>query len=56
MKVDFDIYKLINGEKNIAQPEKKIVKKLKILSLKLESSIVFLNESELSWCRGKKII
>ena len=43
---DFDIYKLINGEKNIAQPDKKNCKKIENIKPEPGKLIVFLNESE----------
>lgn len=43
---DFDIYKITNGEKNIAQPERKNCEKIKNIKPEPGKLIVFLNESE----------
>lgn len=43
---DFDIYKLINGEKNIAQPDRKNCEKIENIKPEPGKLIVFLNESE----------
>lgn len=43
---DFDIYKLVDGEKNIAKPEKKNCKKIENIKPQPGKLIVFLNESE----------
>ncbi len=43
---DFDIYKLINGKKNIAQPEKENCEKIENIKPEAGKLIVFLNESE----------